>query len=461
MPGRFKTPVQQAWEYANDAIGARWVIVSNQKVIRLYAVGRGRREYETFELAGVDEAAELKRLVLILGAQQLLGGQTQGLLERSLREDKDITDQLYRDYKSLRDNLIQFIRDQHTEVAAEDAIALAQKILDRVIFIAFAEDTVLLPADSIKNAVAFHDPYAEPKPKWEYVKRLFHAVDGGNPRLNIPPYNGGLFAADPTLDALAIPDHICEEFAKIGGYDFASQVSVAILGRIFEQSISDIEQKHAAARGEAPPKTSKRKREGVVYTPDFVTRFIVEHTIGVHLTERREALLSAHVDGEGGSGAIRWKTKSSEKAFWREYLDCITSLRIVDPACGSGAFLIAAFDFLSAEQTRVREQLSALEPGLLVHSEADTDVEIITQNLYGVDVNSESVEITKLSLWIKTAKKGRQLESLDHTIRWGNSLIEDSDFHAAPSIGRLRFRKSSMPVASISSSAIRPMCGWS
>jgi len=77
----------------------------------------------------------------------------------------------------------------------------------------------------------------------------------------------------------------------------------------------------------------------------------------------------------------------------------------------------------------VRERLSELEPGLLVHSGPDADVEIITRNLYGVDVNSESVEITKLSLWLKTAKKGRQLESLDETIRWGNSLIEDSDFH--------------------------------
>lgn len=429
MPGRFKTPVQQAWEYANDAVGARWVIVSNQKVIRLYAVGRGRREYELFDLGRIDEPGELKRFVLVLGSNSLLGGFTLELLKRSLREDKDITDELYRDYKTLRDNLIQFIRDQHPEIAAEDVIALAQKILDRVIFIAFAEDTVLLPNDSLRNAVEFENPYGEPQPKWENVKRLFAAVDGGNPRLNIPPYNGGLFAPDPALDALAIPDHICEQFARIGGYDFASQVSVAILGHIFEQSISDIEKKHAEARGEAAPKTSKRKREGVVYTPDFVTRFIVEHTIGAHLQERRETLLKEHANGEDAHGAIRWKTKASEKAFWRAYLDCVTSLRIIDPACGSGAFLIAAFDALKAEQTRVRERLAELEPGLLVHSEAETDIEIVTQNLYGVDVNSESVEITKLSLWIKTAKKGRQLESLDRTIRWGNSLIEDSDFH--------------------------------
>ncbi len=429
MPGRAKTPVQQAWEYANDAIGARWVIVSNQRELRLYAVGRGRRDYETFDLSRLDEPSILKRFVLLLGAKHLLSGETQKLLERSLREDKDITDNLYKDYRALRESLLQFIRGQHAEIPAEDAIRLAQKILDRVIFIAFAEDTILLPDDSIRNAVAFADPYGEPKPKWEYLKRLFDAVDRGNPRLNIPPYNGGLFATDPQLDALAIPDHISEQFSGIAAYDFRSQVSVTILGHIFEQSITDIEQKHAEVRGEAPPTTTKRKREGVVYTPDFVTRFIVEHTIGAHLHERFQALLTTHADGEDAKGDINWRGKVAELQFWRDYLDCIAGLRILDPACGSGAFLIAAFDFLKAEQARVRERLSELEPGLLVHSGADADVEIITRNLYGVDVNAESVEITKLSLWLKTAKKGRQLESLDETICWGNSLIEDSDFH--------------------------------
>jgi hypothetical protein len=429
MPGRAKTPVQQAWEYANDAVGAQWVIVSNQRELRLYAVGRGRRDYEAFDLSRLDQLAALKRFVLLLGAEYLLSGETRTLLESSLREDKDITDKLYKDYRDVRENLFQFLRTHHREISAEDSISLAQKVLDRIIFIAFAEDTVLLPDDSIRSAVNFADPYGEPKPKWHYLKSLFDAVDRGNPRLRIPPYNGGLFAADPQLNALAIPDHISDQFGGIAAYDFQSQVSITILGHIFEQSITDIEQRHAEIRGEAPPKTSKRKREGVVYTPGFVTRFIVEHTIGEHLRERFQSLLAEHSDGEDITGAIRWRGKIAELRFWRAYLDCITGLRVLDPACGSGAFLIAAFDFLKAEQTRVRERLSQLEPGLLVYSEADADVEIITRNLYGVDVNSESVEITKLSLWLKTAKRGRQLESLDETICWGNSLIEDSDVH--------------------------------
>ena len=429
MPGRAKTPVQQAWEYANDAIGARWVIVSNQVEVRLYAVGRGRRDYEVFDLRQLDKPETLKRFVLLLSAQQLLTGATQRLLDRSLVEDKDITEKLYRDYRTLRDNLLQFVRSQHQEILPENAIRLAQTILDRVIFIAFAEDTVLLPDDSLKNAVKFENPYGDPEPKWKNVKRLFEAIDKGSSRLTIPPYNGGLFAADPMIDALDIPDHLCEQFANISSYDFKSQISVTILGHIFEQSITDLELLQAEMRGEQKPKTSKRKRDGVVYTPDFVTRFIVEHTIGTHLKECFERLLGEHTNGKDATGNIRWRERNSELAFWRAYLEAVTGLRIVDPACGSGAFLIAAFDFLKAEQNRVRERLTELEPGLLTHADADADIEIITRNLYGVDVNAESVEITKLSLWLKTAKRGRQLESLDRTICWGNSLVEDSDFH--------------------------------
>ena len=430
MPGRAKTPVQQAWEYANDAVGAKWVLVSNMRELRLYAVGHGRAAFESFDLRRIGEREELKRLQLVLHAEQLLGGATAELLERSAREDREITNQLYATYKSLREDLLQFVRDGHPEIAAERRIALVQKLLDRLIFVAFAEDTVLLPDKSIERAVKFANPY-DPQPKWVQVQRLFSAVNDGHPKaLGIDAYNGGLFAPDARLDALAMPDHLVARFLDIADYDFKSQVSVTILGHIFEQSISDIEALQAEARGEAPPKAGKRKRDGVVYTPDFVTAFIVERTIGLHLREIADALLEEHSRGAGADGAMQWKTKASERDYWRAYLERLTALRILDPACGSGAFLIAAFDVLRAEQRRVRERLGEIDGGILAWADPNADAEIITRNLHGVDVNAESVEITRLSLWLKTAKKGRPLESLDLNIRCGNSLIEDSDFHA-------------------------------
>jgi hypothetical protein len=435
MPGRAKTPVQQAWDYANDAVGARWVLVSNMRELRLYAIGHGRAAFESFDLRRIDDPDALRRLQLFVHADRLLGGATADLLKRSASEDRDITDALYSDYRKLRDDLIQFVRDQRPQVGAEDRIALVQKLLDRLVFIAFAEDSVLLPDESIRKAVEFTNPY-DPKPKWIQICRLFDAIDKGAPPLDIPLYNGGLFETDHALDALDLPDMLVERFLDIAAYDFASEVSVAILGHIFEQSISDIEAMQAEARGEAPPRTTTRKRFGVVYTPEFVTRFIVERTIGLHLREMGETLLREHAREVDAQGNIRWKGKQAERDYWRAYLDRLTRLRIVDPACGSGAFLIAAFDFLHAEQRRVRERLAEIDGGILAWSDPNADAEIITANLHGVDVNAESVEITKLSLWLKTAKRGRPLETLDLNIRCGNSLIEDSDFHARAFVWR-------------------------
>lgn len=437
MPGRAKTPVQQAWDYAIDTPGARWVLLSDMREIRLYAFGHGRQDYELLDLKRLGDADELRRLQLLLRAEQLLGGATVDLLQRSAEADRDITDALYRDYRRLRDDLLTFAEERHPQIAVLERIEIVQRLLDRLLFIAFAEDSFLLPEDSLRRAIEFHNPY-DPKPKWEQLKRLFKWVDKGASAQNIPPYNGGLFRANPVLDALDLPDELVQRFAFLSGYDFRSEVSVTILGHIFEQSITDVEALHAAARGEIAPQAGKRKREGVVYTPDFVTRFIVEQTVGKTLAEAASALLP-QFGRVREDGDIQWKGKQGEADYWRAYLDRLASLRIVDPACGSGAFLVAAFDYLQAEQRRVRTRLGELNPGLLVHLQENADVEIITNNLFGVDVNAESVELTKLALWLKTAKRNRPLESLDDNIKVGNSLVSDAHVHERPFEWRAAF----------------------
>ena len=79
----------------------------------------------------------------------------------------------------------------------------------------------------------------------------------------------------------------------LANWDYRSDVPVTVLGHIFEQSITDIERLRAISRGQEPPKVSKRKQFGVIYTPDIVTRFLVERTIG---TPRGafDALLAKH-----------------------------------------------------------------------------------------------------------------------------------------------------------------------
>ena len=267
MPGRNKTPVQQAWEYAMNARGVKWVLVSNMIELRLYGFGEGTAAYEAFRLDRLTQHDEYARFMLLLSAENLLSGRTLELLKESRLEDKDITGKLYDDYSRLRIKLIGAVQSAHKGIDPLDAIATAQKILDRVLFVAFAEDTGLLPGNTLADAFNARDRY-NPRPVWENFKWLFNAIDRGSEELKIPRYNGGLFQADAGIDNIDLPDEVCEGFKALGEYDFASEVSVTVLGHIFEQSISDVERLQAQARGEAtePEKTAgttgRRKRDG-------------------------------------------------------------------------------------------------------------------------------------------------------------------------------------------------------
>ena len=445
MPGRKLTPVQQAWNYAVAVKGCRWVLVSNYVELRLYAFGQGTQHYEQFRFDQLIDITEYERFMLLLSAEKLLSGATESLLLESQRADRDITDDLYADYKALRGSLMAAVDEAAPEMDAEQRIAVAQTVLDRVLFVAFAEDTGLLPRNTLQKAFEHHDPY-NPRPIWDNFKGLFRRIDVGDPS-NYEPlegrilkYNGGLFQRDQRIENLALSDAVCEGFKQIGQYDFQSEVGVTILGHIFEQSITDMERLIAQARGEEPVEaksvgtSGRRKRDGVVYTPDYVARFIVEQTLGTHMreiftdcVEPRITRVSSVTDYEN----IQWRNRNAELQAWREYQERISKLRVVDPACGSGVFLVMAFDYMKAEYKRTSTKIAELMIARGDRSGGDLfepDSEILSRNLFGVDVNAESVEITKLSLWIKTARRGKVLDSLDENIRVGDSLIEDKSY---------------------------------
>ncbi|MEY4890705.1 MAG: hypothetical protein RIQ75_1835 [Pseudomonadota bacterium] len=251
VPGRAKSPVQQAWEYASENAGTKWVLVSNYLEIRLYSYADGRQFHDSFDLPKLHSPDEYQRFMLLLSAENLLSGQTLAILQESRKEDRDITNRLYDDYRTLRSDLIGAVQTALPDGDPLDSIRLGQTILDRVLFIAFAEDNGLLPDDSLLKAFEHSDPY-NPRPVWQNFLGLFNAIDRGNDHLKIPRYNGGLFQSDPLIDGLNVPDHICEGFKRLAEYDFASEISVTVLGHIFEQSIADVEQLQAEALGEAP-----------------------------------------------------------------------------------------------------------------------------------------------------------------------------------------------------------------
>ena len=462
MPGRHKSPVMQAWEYAMDTPGCEFLLVSNMVEIRLYAVGHTRQVYECFNVVELaDSDAAYWRFRHLLCADRFLNGETTKLLKESGLAEKEITNKLYKDYKAWRIELMISIM-QSAGKTADALIEPVQKLLDRVLFVAFAEDRGLLPPKTLSHAATYRDPY-NPRPIWENFLGLFRSIDKGNPHLGIPAYNGGLFALDPVLDSLPISDDSCAMFQAFGEYDFADDVSVTVLGHIFEQSVSDLEKLKELAGQDgfsldalekqvtesARSVSGKRKTDGVVYTPDPVTRFIVDQTLSSYLADYQAALRKEYSKEQDGVDVWRKPTKEEtasytgkrkqaklknterlvEFLFWTEWRNRLSNIRVVDPACGSGAFLVAAFDVLDAEYRRANEQIQAItgNPDLF-----DINREILNANLYGVDLNPESIEITKLSLWLKTARHGKPLESLEANLRVGNSLIADEVFAKRP-----------------------------
>ncbi|MBX7104513.1 MAG: N-6 DNA methylase [Gemmataceae bacterium] len=445
--GRKRSAVEQALQYAVN-LQIDWFIVTNFQELRLYHKGHDLQTYERFELARLAlDDDELKRFVFLLGADRMLapaGNHLDALLAESAKIGRELTNDYYREYAELRRNAFDKLRDANPKIPPADLLAAAQKILDRVLFIAFAEDRGLLPAQSIHRAFRHADEY-NPRPVWDNFRALFKWVNEGNAKQSIERYNGGLFAPDPLLESLTVPDVVCRGFDRLAAYEYGSPtdktdaqfVDVEILGHIFEQSIADLEelQRQITADPDAPPtKTgpTKRKKEGAFYTPAFVTRYIVQATLGPVLADRFEryrkdargaapAALRALLDDPRtiDTTGLKAKEKATLAKFWNGWHDELRTVRIVDPACGSGAFLIEAFEQLFAEYRRTVDRAREVGgPDLF-----DLDREILESNLFGMDLNSEAVEICRLSLWIKTARKGKVLTTLDANIVQGNSIV--------------------------------------
>jgi SAM-dependent methyltransferase len=184
---------------------------------------------------------------------------------------------------------------------------------------------------------------------------------------------------------------------------------------------------------------SRRKKEGAFYTPAFITRYNVEQALGGVWKVRFEALRQKHEAGATGTArkalidpnaydlnALNEPQRKALIRFWEAWQEELKNLRILDPACGSGAFLIEAFDQLHALHEISNARLEELRGQRTLF---DLDRQILQHNLYGVDLNAEAIQICQLSLWIKTAARGKRLTSLDHTIREGNSIISDPAVH--------------------------------
>ena len=422
----------QAFNYKNNQPNCRFVITSNFEKLRFYI--DNATDWEEFNLFNLD-FENFRKFYLFLSKDSLFNGITTKLKDESKLHEEDITSKLYNDYSLFKHQLF---NDLIKLNPAQDKLLLfhkSQKLLDRILFVLFAEDRGLVPPNAITRIIDQWKTLKdldEEKSLYSRFVKLFHHLDEGHKykEYELPAYNGGLFKKDSVLDSLIISDNILNtNTIKLSTYDYNTEVDVNILGHIFENSITEIEQVKAEIEGEQTDKNrSRRKKEGIFYTPKYITKYIVDNTVGALCNEKKKELGIDEIENEIIENSRTSKGKLSKKAEallkkLDDYRAYLLSLKILDPACGSGAFLNQALEFLINEHELIDSYRRELEKDSL--GLYDITKSILENNLYGVDINEEAVEIAKLSLWIRTAERGRKLSDLNSNIKCGNSLIDD------------------------------------
>ncbi|GAA4728526.1 Eco57I restriction-modification methylase domain-containing protein [Flavisolibacter ginsenosidimutans] len=453
----------QAFGYLHNQKGCTYVVTSNFEKLRFYIQDATEHiEFNLFTLT--KEGFDL--LFLCLQKDSLLADLPLQVKQQSLTQEDAVTKKLYADYSRFKGAIYQNLVANNPQHDKLELFRKTQKLLDRFLFILFAEDRLLLPPNFILRIV---DEYKQvqklrmQQSLYERFKLYFADLLQGNKDQDIFAYNGGLFSPDELLDNLVIADDVLlDGVVRLSNYDYNSEVDVNILGHIFEHSLNEIEKieqevapahpdlpggkatsaqgslagelihevaslqskagaaEHSPTGGAGGGRNSRRKKEGVFYTPRYITKYIVENTVGALCRKKKEAMAIVEEDYAPD------KRKRDKKALLQkldDYRDWLLQLTICDPACGSGAFLNAALEFLIAEHSYVDELTNKLTGASLEFRWTPND--ILEHNLFGVDINEEAVEIARLSLWLRTAQKGRKLSNLSSNIKVGNSLIDD------------------------------------
>ncbi|MBK6768135.1 MAG: N-6 DNA methylase [Ardenticatenales bacterium] len=345
-------------------------------------------------------------------------------------------------------------------------------VLYRLLFVLYAEDRGVLPLASNKM---FRETYSLQARKrlvaidierdtpvatsmdniWIGLNALWRYIANGHPELDIPAYNGGLFdgARHPFLESHSVGDRALRRAIDLvaraddrrgGGRQFVDyrDLEVRHLGSIYEGLLeyrlrfaeADLAvtrekgrevyapavagQSIAVAAGRVYLTTDKgeRKSTGSYYTPDYIVQYIVEQTVGPVL----EDLTGQHL-GDGAIGSTATSASTAAGGGKAALVDAILSINILDPAMGSGHFLVAATEHVARHMVGLALDVppDLGEEGELAYWRR----RIVQACIYGVDVNPLAVELAKLSLWLATVARDRPLSFLDHHLRTGNSLV--------------------------------------
>ena len=366
--------------------------------------------------------------------------------------------------------------------------------LYRLLFVLYAEDRGLLPVndtryddyglrkrvrDDVARRMEQGDVFSESATSYyDHLATLFNLIDKGDASIGLPPYNGGLFASDSAslLAAVRLPDatiapvvHGLSHTVKAGAARFVNyrDMSVQQLGSIYEQLLEREPVRDASGEIVIRPNPYARKDSGSFYTPQELVDLIVDRTLGPLEEERLKAFEDKAAQLKRDH---RSKAERLAELVKLDPAEAVLELRVLDPAMGSGHFLVTAVDHLSDYVARLIEdtpaipewleggyesplvgRISAIRSEILrragesnwVLDQAQlTDQAIIRRMvlkrcIYGVDKNPLTVELAKVSLWLHSFTVGAPLSFLDHHLRCGDSLTGMWVKDAAKDLARL------------------------
>jgi len=304
-----------------------------------------------------------------------------------------IDKQLLADFTRFRSMLSKSITklNQSKNLTEDELDEAVQRILDRLIFIRNCEDRELEQKLLISKLREWKS-----KGRGKFVKSLREVFDYFDEE-----YNSKIFS-EHLCDSLEIDNeviseiirglyHIKEKYFAIS-YDF-SVIDADVLGNIYEQYLSHILKK-TAKRAKVTKNGQHRKQQGIYYTPTYIVDYIVRNTLGKILENKRIN---------------------------------VEKIRVLDPACGSGSFLIKAFDVMNGYFKEKIKDYTQAQLDLVTNIPFTKKAKIIQDNLFGVDLDKQAVEIAQLNLLLKIAEKGHRLPLLEQNIKSGNSLIGNEE----------------------------------
>lgn len=490
------TPHGQILRYLSTADNVtdgrlRWGMLTNGAVWRLYDFrarprASGYFEADLSELIQSGDDDGLRAFLLLFRRESftLQEGTTTTFLEAALAEGRRYEERVARDLSEVVfDEVFPALVNGFANESSGDLEEIRNAsliFLYRLLFVLYAEDRGLLPVndaryddyglrkrvrDDIADRMARGDTFSGTAANYyNRLVELFRLIDQGDPSIGLPPYNGGLFSQDPAPiigtvrlpDAVVAPVIFAMSHREINGArhfvnyrDMSVQQLGSIYERLLERELTINDEVGVTVR----PNSYARKDTGSYYTPQELVDLIVDRTLNPLVEERLKAF-------EEKSDALRKDRRSMrvrKTALSRhDPAEAVLDLKVLDPAMGSGHFLVTAVDFLSdyvaelieyvpavptwlgegyesplvGRIDRIRDEIMqrADESDWIIDESQLTDQAIIRRMvlkrcIYGVDKNRLTVELAKVSLWLHSFTVGAPLSFLDHHLKWGDSLI--------------------------------------